>query len=149
MVFAYFVMCGFGWGLIGYALARDTNLSPVAWTGLAASPAIGVAIGWLAVRTQHFATAARVFMSLANLYVATTLFGLAVGIGDMLLGSTVGGSPPTQWAHALMTIVSPAFGFPLLLTVGGYVLVLWPLSYANHLLIWRLRDDMRAAERFV
>jgi hypothetical protein len=144
MVWFYSMLSGFEWGVIGYYLARDTNLASVAWVGFAASPMIGLLIGCVVVNIRPVAGVPRVALSLFNLFLAAAVFGLALGIGDVIHGVTlpVQGIPqPTT----LELVVGPMIEAPLGLIYGGSILALGPLSYLNHVLIWRIQDDRRSA----
>jgi hypothetical protein len=126
---------GVTWGAVGYWLVRDTNLAGGASAGLMCSPAIGVLIGAMAVRRGHLGVARRGLLALAYLYVAVLLFTVAVSAWAVTVGWNALPSPLQAGgrARAFVDSVGAAlFGF----TASGYALVLWPASFANHMLIW-------------
>ena len=72
----------------------------------------------------------RALHALAALYLAAALFGLAVGVADLVLLDAPGRRPI---AVVLQSVQGVLWG----LTFTGYVLLLGPLSYANHALVAR------------
>ena len=105
--------------------------------GLIAAPLIGILVGSLSRKFYRLGRAARIAFALANLCLAVWLFLTAASVVRMLSGEIV-------WARAFQALVSdPILGALLGLTYTGYILVLWPLSYANHVLIARAFDDAR------
>jgi hypothetical protein len=115
------------WGLIGYVLGASAFRSAI-WGAVLVSPAIGVVVG-LSFRWIHgLSPAARGFASLLSLYVAATLFGLAVGLSDLARGAK---RVPLE--VVLQAVPAVLWG----LTFTGYFLILWPLAYLNHRLLAR------------
>jgi hypothetical protein len=159
MVWIYSVLSGFEWGFIGWFLVRNTYWNHVAWVGFVTSPAIGLAMGAVAVLFHRLPWWGRAILSLINLYIAAVMFALALGIGDVVWGAapaatipaprpdavTVVATDPGPRVVAMARILSPVFNVLVGLTIRGDILVLWPLSHANHLLIWYLRDDAQSA----
>jgi hypothetical protein len=80
--------------------------------GILVSPLIGVLIGLVSRGFLNLGRSGRIVAALGDLYVAAFLFLWATG-------------------------VDPVRGILFGLTFTGYILVLWPLSYANHVLIAR------------
>jgi hypothetical protein len=70
----------------------------------------------------------RVFGSVATLYAAGTMFGLACGLCDAIRPVPSRLLPEV----VLQTAAATTFGTTL------YILFLWPLSYLNHSLVCRL-----------
>ena len=136
--------------MIGYGIAY--SVSPILSTPLAvgrvflggavAAPCIGLLIGMISRKFAALGQPGRVAIALADLYLASWLFLLATGLAR-LLGDYSG------FAHQIAyraLVVDPAIGALLGLTYTGYVLVLWPLSYANHLVVaraWTVSNAMR------
>lgn len=107
-------------------------LPDAAWGGIAASPFIGLAVGtgFRSVYRRSWTT--RILMPLASVYVGGALFGLAVGIAHA-------GSRPDLLAHLARHFAA----IPVGLTLSGYALALWPLSFANHELLGRWAERGR------
>jgi hypothetical protein len=127
MLWLLSAVSGCVWGVIGYWLLSDVRRVERARLALVVSPLIGIAIGYLAVRLGSD-RGKRLTVSLVNLYVAAALFGVAIGIGQVMWGS-----PVTFWnsrSDVLFAMIRWALA-PFVVTL------LWPLSYVNHALIWR------------
>jgi hypothetical protein len=76
--------------------------------------------------------------ALANLYAAAALFALGVGVFHLLAEIHSGaGRHPVSGAGLTEIVLGTWWG----LTFSGYVVVLWPLSYANHALMFSLWPD--------
>ena len=129
------------WGAIAYLLT-GRNAGMAIWWGVLASPFIGVLVGLAAARLRKLPAGGRAFVSLVGLYGATSLFGLVVGLGDLATGVNSG-----EGSHRIPSavIIQSVLGFLWGLTFTGYIVVLWPLSYVNHLLIWG-QSGLRANE---
>jgi hypothetical protein len=69
-------------------------------------------------------------VALASLLAATTLFGLCGGLFDWLTGAT--------GRRAIEVVFQAVLGVWWGLTIGGFFIVLWPLAFASHWLLWRL-----------
>jgi hypothetical protein len=109
------------WGGIAWWLGHDA-FGRVIWGGVIASPLIGLFMGWASKRYQRDSTLARVGASLVGLYVAATLFGLAVGVFDLLIGEN-----RIVLEVILQSVIAVLWG----LTLMGYFVILWPLAYLN------------------
>jgi hypothetical protein len=109
---------GLAWATIAYYVVYSvsgTRMSTSHITerlsgGILVSPLIGVLIGLVSRGFSRLGRSGRIAAALADLYLAAFLFLWAAGI-DPLRGILLG------------------------LTFTGYFLLLWPLSYANHVLI--------------
>jgi hypothetical protein len=114
--------------------------------GIIAAPVIGLLIGRMARRFSALGRVPRFWMALGNLYLATYLFLLASGIGQVVSEWIT--HRHVQTVHRLL-VVDPLLGALFGLTYTGFVIVLLPLSYWNHALIgkaWReaaVYDDPR------
>ena len=116
------------WGTLAFFLGRDAFGSFI-WGGVIASPLIGVGIGSISRRFVRLSTRWRVVLALVDLYLAATCFALAVATYQILTRPFI---PELLWWAPLSEVtLSTLFG----LTMTGYVLVLWPLSYWNHWLL--------------
>ena len=125
------LVAGTVWGAMAYLLGRRAFGAAI-WPGLTAAPFIGLVVGSL-LQTPFAISEGwrRSAIALASLYLAATLFGLAIGIGTWL-GFTPG---DRRFPSA---IVGPLVGTWWGVTMMGFVLVFWPLCYATHRwLEWR------------
>jgi hypothetical protein len=107
--------------------------------GMVAAPAIGALLGYLARRFNELNLGRRLLIALGDLYLATYLFLLATGVGQVLAQLLRGRGVDLQGA----LVVDPLLGTLLGLTYTGFVLVLFPLSYLNHVLIGKLWDHVQ------
>jgi hypothetical protein len=135
------IVSGCIWAVIGYGVAY--SLSPIQSTlsgvarmflgGILAAPLIGVLIGVVSRRFASLGLSWRIAVALGDLYVATFLFVLAGGAARLLFEFS--GLPQQLAPRAL--VLDPVMGAFFGLTYTGYFLVLWPLSYVNHVFVAR------------
>ena len=118
------ILSGVLWGIVGGMLC-PYGITDV-WCAVAASPVIGLTAGLLFLPACRWSLSMRIFLSLATLYIAATLFGFAAGVQDALLH---GGD---DLEVVLENILMIWWGLTL-----GYFLFLWPLSFVNHTLVCR------------
>jgi hypothetical protein len=124
---------GVVWAATVVVLARP--LVPVIWGGVLLAPFIGLAAGLAAAFFPSKGVIRRALFALASLYVAAAFFGLGMGVYDLLTGQDSGdGWRRIPSAVVIQAVTGTLWG----LTFSGYVLLLWPLSYANHSIIWRV-----------
>jgi hypothetical protein len=120
-------LSGCGWGLVAYSIGHAA-LGRHIWGGIIAAPLIGVVIGRLSrpigVRSRGYQIAAALF----DLYLAATCFAVAMAVFDFVWG------PRNVTFSALLTqsVLAVLWG----VTFPAYFLVLWPLSFFNHRLVW-------------
>jgi len=117
------------WGLIALGLGYSW-LQQRVWGGVLVAPLIGLAVGIAARSFERRPGWLRTLHALVALYLAAALFGLAVGVADLVLLDAPGRRPI---AVVLQSVYAIIWG----LTFSGYVAFLWPLAYANHALIAR------------
>jgi hypothetical protein len=119
---------GLGWALIACFIGyRAFGYRIVG--GIVVAPLIGILIGRLSSPLQNKPRWVQMAASLFYLYVAAACF--AVG---MALFSPVLGPRNVRFPAALMEyVLAVLWG----LTFGGYALILWPLSFFNHRLVWQ------------
>jgi hypothetical protein len=120
---------GVVWGGIALGLGYGWMHQRV-WGGVLVAPLIGLAVGIAARGFDRRPGWLRALHALAALYIAAALFGLAVGVADLVLLDAPGRRP---FAVVLQSVHAVLWG----LTFTGYVLLLGPLSYANHALVAR------------
>jgi hypothetical protein len=143
---------GFVW--IGVASALAWTVAPIhtgplqatmAFAGgIVAAPVIALLIGYIARRFSSLSGSQRIALALADLYFATYLFMLATGAGHVATDLIARGHVKTL-QRALVT--DPLLATVLGLTYTGFVVVLLPLSYINHVLIGKAWDQPPANVR--
>lgn len=119
------------WGAIAYVIGASHVHRPI-WGGVIASPAIGVVVGLCFGRLWDGSFGRRVLVALLSLYLAASLFGVGVGVYDAMrdVPGRAGLEVVIEWVLAIL------WG----LTVGGWFVVLWPLTYATHRVLSRIAD---------
>jgi hypothetical protein len=121
---AFCVIAGLAWGVLAYALGVKAIGSGI-WGGVLAAPFIGPAVGLLTQGIfERTAGWRQTMVSLASLYLGATLFGLAVGVSDAI------GGPHAVFAAERIyeDVIAMWWG----VTLTGFVIVLWPLTYFTH-----------------
>jgi hypothetical protein len=126
------LLSGAAWGGIAW-LVGARGLGSIVWGGVMAAPLIGLLMGLLSRPIVRLPIVARIFASLASLYAAALLFGLAVGLWD--LARDVPGRDAGE--VVLQAVLAVLWG----LTFSGYVLLFWPLAYLDHSLVGRVAAD--------
>lgn len=127
------VLSGCVWAVFAYVLAHRA-MPTIVWGGLLASPLIGIVIGLAFRRACRFSTVVRWALSLVSLYFAAVLFGACSGICDILVSNN---TDRILSAVVLQAVLATLWG----LTVTGYFLLLWPLSFLNHALLCRIAES--------
>jgi len=131
---------GVAWSVVASAIAyalstvNSTPLDAVTTFagGIVAAPVIGLLVGYLARRFSDLSHLQRFGVALADLYFATYLFLLATSVGQFVRAWVARGAVETPLR---LFVVDPLLGTLFGLTYTGFVVVLLPLSYVNHLLI--------------
>ena len=123
-------LSGVLWGAIAYALGSSW-LGPGLPGALVAAPVVGLTVGLAFAWIHRVSRGWRVLAALLSLYCGATLFGLAVGVADLLRS---GGASRMPVETVLQAVPAVLWG----LTFTGYVLFLWPLAYWNHAVLGRL-----------
>ena len=135
-----FVWIGVG-SIVAYAVApiQSTPLDAARTFagGIVAAPMIGLLVGRIARRFSSLSRFQRFWVALADLYLATYLFLLATGIGHVVSGPIARSYIDTLQR---LLLVGPLVGTLFGLTYTGFVIVLLPLSYCNHVLIGKAWD---------
>lgn len=119
---------GLGWALIACFVGyRAFGYRIVG--GIIMAPLIGILIGRLSSPLQNKPRWIQIAGSLFYLYVAATCFAIGMALFAPVLGPR-----NVRFSAALMEhVLAVLWG----LTFGGYALVLWPLSFFNHRLVWQ------------
>lgn len=121
-------LSGCGWGLIAYFIGHAAFGHGI-WGGIVAAPLIGVLIGHLSKSIEEKPRPVQVVASLLDLYLAAICFAAATAVFDLAWGPRHVPFPAVLMQHVLAVLWG--------LTLTGYFLVLWPLSFFNHRLVWR------------
>ena len=112
----------------------------VIWGGVILAPFIGFAAGFASALFPAQGRIRKALFSLVSLYVAAAMFGLGMGVYDLVTGQNSGdGWRRIPTAVVLQAAMATLGG----LTFTGYFLMLWPLSYANHSMlsrVWKQED---------
>jgi hypothetical protein len=117
------------WAVIAWVLLDqlEVNSLPIA-ASLLASPLIGILLSRFSKGFRERSILGRTVVALVTLYFAAALFGSVGGMVDLV--SSLGMRPVVE-------PITTAWVFVWGLTFSGYFLVLWPLSYLNHLFVAR------------
>jgi hypothetical protein len=119
---------GLGWALIACFIGyRAFGYRIVG--GIIVTPLIGVLIGHLSSPLQNKPRWVQIAGSLFYLYVAAACFAVGMALFSPVLGPRNVRFPAALMEHVLAVLWG--------LTFGGYALVLWPLSFFNHRLVWQ------------
>lgn len=133
------ILSGCAWAIIAYLLSFGA-FGSIVIGGLIVSPLIGLVIGFLYLPAYKLSKIGQVLLSLATLYLAATLFGLAVGAYDAFWRNI-----PNRILSqvVIQSILATLWG----ITFTGYVVLLWPLSFINHRLLGRAAQQREAFEK--
>ena len=126
------LVSGACWGLMAWTLGNAVAGGKPHYFrgGLLGSPLIGLAAAFLSSRfPSHFP--GRVAFALVSLYASAALFGLSIGVFNLLFDRT---SVKTIEGLLFEPVMAVLWG----LTFMGFFIVFWPLAFANHLLVARL-----------
>jgi hypothetical protein len=117
--------------LMTIAGSRVDSVGSIGWRlhgGIVVAPFIGIAVGCCSGIFRHAGFGGRVAVAVVTLYVAAFLFMLGAGLTAFAAGDM---QQPT-----LATVLFDSWNAAIAgLTWTGFVLVLGPLAYLNHLLI--------------
>ena len=125
------VIAGAVWGGVAYLLGVRAFGRPI-WGGVLAGPAIGIIVGMITQGPfERQSGVRRALLALVSLYLAATLFGLAIGIADWRALTAGTRFPLEALAEEILAVW---WG----VTLTGFLLFLWPLAYGTHwILEWR------------
>jgi hypothetical protein len=119
-----YALLGTCWGLLA-ALLGGRAIGPPILYGVFASPLIGLAVGRiLHPRFVGSPGVYRALIAFVSLYAGAVLFGLAVGIGELVAGRGARGLEAV-WQG----VAAVLYGTSL------FVIALWPLAYLTHVLM--------------
>ena len=124
-----YALLGTCWGVLAALLGGRALGEPILY-GVFASPLIGVAVGrFLHPRFARAPAVYRALIAFASLYAGALLFGLVIGLGELV--ATGGGrGVEVLWQD----VAAVLYGTSL------FVIALWPLAYLTHAL---LASDVR------
>jgi hypothetical protein len=125
-------LSGLLWAILAYSVAHEV-LGVAIWGGVLSSPLIGIVVGRL-FHPFEYSKPRFLLGSLASLYVAVGLFGLATGMTGWMLNESPKQSGPALVVQTLLGCVGG-------ITLTGFVLAFWPLSALNHWLLHRARKS--------
>jgi hypothetical protein len=120
-------------GFLTHPLSRQAVLSVAG--GVLVSPLIGLAMGAVSKVFGSKPIALRVVIAGLSLYVATFLFVIA---NNLFMAIVMGRTIPGLWFNSVMV------AFAALVWTWFFV-VLWPLAYANHVVVSRAWSRVRAS----
>ncbi|MGE0160745.1 MAG: hypothetical protein AB7T31_15175 [Gemmatimonadales bacterium] len=119
-----YALLGTCWGLLAALLGGRALGSPILY-GVFASPLIGFVVGrLLQARFARASAAYRALIAFTSLYLGAALFGLAIGLGELVDGSRAAGAE-VVWQG----IAAVLYGTSL------FLIALWPLAYLTHVLL--------------
>ncbi len=127
----HYLLAGALWGGLA-ALLGSRAFGDHLWAAVSASPLLGLATGMLMQEPfERLAGWRRGLVALGSLYLGATLFGAVVGLAAAV---STGGTPRIAGMRLVEAVVTVWWG----VTLGGFVLFLWPLAYLTHYLLeWR------------
>ena len=123
-LFTVSAACGLLWGAIVTFVLLEPRQRMLFGSGILFSPIIGMVAGFIAERFHGADRIAMAVISLVSLYLTAALYGLG---GDIVLALVSRTDP----GAALWTTL------PWAMTIRGFVLWMWPLSYLNHRFVGR------------
>ncbi|HEY0873149.1 MAG TPA: hypothetical protein VGD94_06725 [Vicinamibacterales bacterium] len=112
---------------------RFDSVERIAWGlrgGLAAAPVIGLTVGLFSRRFEAAGLPGRIVIALATLYGAAFLFLLAAGVAGFAAGEMPRASLSSVFFDSWNATIAG-------LTWTGFVVVLGPLAFLNHLWVSR------------
>ena len=125
-------LAGAFWGLVAWSLGAKVY-GPGLLGGIIAAPFIGVGVGLLLQAPfENTVGWRRWLVALASLYLGATLFALAVGMTDALTGSASRNAVAVIWEAVLGTWWG--------VTLTGFLIALWPLTYLTHIVLAWIDD---------
>jgi hypothetical protein len=114
---------GLAWAAIAWLVGHQI-FGPVIWGGVIVAPFIGIVVGRVPP-PRHMALWKQLAVSLRDLYLAAVLFAISMQILAAIFSPHDAGGP---------IVLAVLWG----LTFGGVTLLLWPLSFFNHRLVWEI-----------
>ena len=116
---------GLGWGVI-VLLLLNSRQRELFGGGVLFTPVIGIFAGLIASQFKDADVFAMAFVSLVSLYLTAALYGFGAAIILEL-----------AYSRPELSVPTTALLFPYGMTICGFVLWMWPLSYVNHRFVAR------------
>lgn len=129
---------GTGWGAL--VMWMFPEVRETMWLGVLASPLIGLLIGVIIKPFSDSDWQAGFALSLVGLYVAIGLFATVGAVGYA--------ARTDAWSRMPLMAVGRALEMWWGVTLSGLVFLFWPLSFANHAVLWsyqRRQDETNVA----
>ena len=122
------VLAGIAWGALAYLFGARA-IGSVIWPGILAAPAIGPAVGALTQDLfERTVSWRRWLVALASLYAGGFLFALVLGVYDSVVRFHGTRSVLATLGETQAMVV---WG----ITLTGFILFLWPLTYFTHFVV--------------
>ncbi len=125
-------MAGAAWGALAFVVSAGA-FGDLIWGGVLASPVIGLVIGWVSRPMARWRLPFRILGSLVCLYLAAVLYGVSIGVADLVVLKS---SDRIAWAVVAQSANAVLWG----LTMVGWFVLLWPLCFATHWLLIKWSD---------
>jgi hypothetical protein len=125
MVILLTALSGLVWGL----LAHELEVAHAVRLAIPVGLCVGMVMGFLIRPLRDVEWPATAALSLIGLYVAVALFAALYSTVDLVASGQRLVTWPSVIAESMWT-------FTWGLSLSGYVFLLWPLSFANHALVW-------------
>ena len=126
------LFAGLLWGVVAYLLGRVV-FGPSIWPGVLGAPLVAIVVGH--VTQDAFSRGSflsRSLWSLVSLYLGALLFALPISIWQLIAR---GATSTTALEIAFEPLMVVVWG----ITMTGYFIALWPLSYFTHWFVdWRM-----------
>jgi hypothetical protein len=129
-------LSGCVWAFIAWALVQvTTGDGEGIVVGMALSPLIGLIIGIIYLPAYRLPKSLQALVSLFTLYLAVSLFGASSGLYELFWSST----PIRDVSRAMIQSILIHIWA---ITILGWVVILWPLSYLNHRMLEAARSTL-------
>lgn len=125
------IIVGLLWGIVGINIGISM-FGPIIFGGLALSPIAGLLLAQTVPLFQRSSVIVRIALSVFSVFVGAAIFGLGVGVADLLFGPA--GRLP--WAVVTQAVLAVLWGV-LFLNLYLIGLLFWPSAYCTYLFLER------------